>query len=439
MKPHRRSRPDHDRFHASIRPRLAALPASPEVIVVGAGAAGIAAARHLSERGVAVAVLEARRRVGGRAVTTELRGHAVDLGAHWLHAGPVNPLVRLGHLRGEPLRVAAQESHLWIGRRPGRPAEASAHGRAFAAVDRSMSARAVKDGQDRPASSALPAAGLGPWGARVALVHGLVSGLPLTEVSLQDFPSMEYGDNRFIAGGYGAFLARLAQGLPIALGAAVTGIAWSAAGVRVETEAGAVLGARAVIVTVPVMVLRARPLFAPALPEAVRAAIDGFRPGVYEHAVLHWPSSPFRGADRLASVVGGRHKPPGLLTRIDGTPFHYFEMDAPTCAALDARGGGPDHARRLVRTVLAEHFGRCALRDLAIPLVSAWRHDPWSLGSWAVVPPGHAGARAALRPSVEDRIWFAGEALSRLQWGTAGGAYEEGTRAAREVAASLGR
>ena len=126
-------------------------------------------------------------------------------------------------------------------------------------------------------------------------------------------------------------------------------------------------------------------------------------------------------------------------TRIDGTPFHYFEMDAPTCAALDARGGGPDHARRLVRTVLSDHFGRCALRDLAIPLVSAWRHDPWSLGSWAVVPPGHAGARAALRPSVEDRIWFAGEALSRLQWGTAGGAYEEGTRAAREVAASLGR
>ncbi len=67
-------------------------------------------------------------------------------------------------------------------------------------------------GADRPAAQALPP-GLGPWGERVSLVHGLVSGRPLGEISLHDFPSMEYGDNFFIAGGYGAYLARLAAGL----------------------------------------------------------------------------------------------------------------------------------------------------------------------------------------------------------------------------------
>jgi monoamine oxidase len=432
------ARPEHERFRPTTAPRFAELPSDPEVVVIGAGAAGIAAARLLVSRGVRVAVIEARGRVGGRTVTTDLRGHAVDLGAHWLHAGPINPLVQLGTARGEPLRVAAQHSHLWVGRRPGRPAEAAAHGRAFAVTDRFLTTEAARGGSDRPAARALPA-GLGPWGERVALVHGLVSGRPLDEVSLQDFPSMEYGDNRFIAGGYGGYLARLAQGLPIALKRPATRIDWSDPGVRVETVDGTAITARAVIVTLPMMVLRHGPAFTPALPEAVREAIDGFRPGIYEHAVLHWPSSPFRGADRLASVVGGRHKPPGLLTRLDGTPFHYFELDLPSCARLDARRSGPNGTRRFVRTVLAEHFGGRALRDLTIPAISEWRHDPWSRGSWAVVPPGHAGARRALHESIADRIWFAGEALSRLQWGTAGGAYEEGERAARAVAAVLGR
>ena len=420
----------HARFRPSSIPRLAPPPANPDVVVIGAGAAGIGAARRLLERGLSVAVLEARDRVGGRAVTVRLRGHAVDLGAHWLHAGSINPLVRLGRARGEPLRRAPQDSHVRVGRRPGRPEEMRASARAFDLADRAMTLAARDGSPDRPAADALPP-GLGPWRARVALVHGLVSGRPLGEVSLHDFPSLEYGDNLFIAGGYGAYLARLAYGLPVALSTPVSGVARTGEGVRVETAAGAAVSARAVIVTAPVMVLREAIRFDPPLPASVRAAIDGFSNGIYEHAVLHWPSSPFRGADRLASLVGGRHAPPGLLTRIDGTPFHYVELDAPSIAAT---GGDEDAVRRFVRRVLADHVGSRGLRDLSIPLVSQWRRDPWSLGSWAVVPPGHAPARAALREPVGERIWFAGEALSHRQWGTVGGAYEEGARAADAAA-----
>lgn len=422
--------PTHARFRPTSVPRLAPLPSSPDVVVVGAGAAGIAAGRHLVARGLSVAILEARDRVGGRVVTTNLRGHAVDLGAHWLHAGPINPLVRLGRERGERLRRAPQDGHVWVGRRPGRPDEASASARAFDIADRAMTAGAAEAGPDRPAATALPP-GLGPWRARVALVHGLVSGRPLGEVSLHDFPSMEYGDNVFIAGGYGAYLARLADGLPIALSTAVSRIAWSGEGVRVETEDGESLCAQTAVVTVPMMVLQQTIRFDPPLPAGIRAAIDGFASGTYEHAVLHWPSSPFRGADRLAGIVGGRHAPPGLLARIDGTPFHYFELDM---ACVEAAGPGEDAMRRFVRRVLAEHVGHRRLHDLAIPAVSAWRRDPWSRGSWAVVPPGHAPARMALHEAVGGCLWFAGEALSRRQWGTAGGAYEEGTRAAEAAA-----
>lgn len=429
-------RPEHEGRPPSVAPRVAPLPADPEVIVVGAGAAGIAAARHLVAAGLRVAVLEARGRVGGRAVTANLRGHPVDLGAHWLHAGPINPLVRLGIGRGEPLRIAAQESHVFVQGRPGRAAEGAALGRAFAIADRAMTGQAAWDGPDRPAASALPP-GLGPWGRRVGQVHGLVSGRPLTEVSLQDFPSMEYGDNYFIAGGYGGYLARLAQDLPIALSSPVTRIDWGGPGVTVTVGDGRRLRAKAVVVTIPTMVMRAEPLFTPALPPETARAITGFGTGIYEHVVLHWPSSPFRGRDRIANLVGGRHQPPGMLTRVDGTPFHYYELDAPTAASLDARGAGPDGARRLVRTVLADHFGYRAMRDLTIPVVSAWRHDPWARGSWAIVPPGHAPARERLHAAVGGRIWFAGEALSRAQWGTAGGAYAEGDRAAQAIVERL--
>ncbi|GEO99672.1 flavin monoamine oxidase family protein [Methylobacterium haplocladii] len=430
--------PAHARFLPTVAPRYAPLPASPDVVVVGAGAAGIAAARALIEGGLSVAVLEARDRVGGRAVTTSLRGHAIDLGAHWLHAGPVNPLVALGRARSEPLRKAAQDSHLVIGRRPARPAEKAAFSRAFDRADRAMTLGASRAVEDRAVGSLVPV-GLGPWRDRIALVHALVSGRPLGEVSLHDWPSLEYGDNFFIGGGYGAYLARLAQGLPIALGTPVSRIDRSAHGVSVETENGAVLRADAVVVAVPIMVLQASVRFTPVLPPEIRSAIDGFRSGTYEHAVLHWPSMPFRGRDRLASIVGGRQRPPGLLTRIDGTPFHYFEMDAAMAEALDAKRDGTDAARRLVRTIFAEHFGHRALHYLGIPAVTEWRHDPWSLGSWAVVPPGHAHARSTLTAPVDDRLWFAGEALSREQWGTVGGAYAEGLRAAGEIVERIGR
>jgi monoamine oxidase len=404
------------------------------VAVIGAGAAGIAAARRLLAAGLGVAVIEARDRIGGRALTVPLRAHPVDLGAHWLHAGPVNPLVALARARGEPIRQAPVEGHLFIrGRRAAR-AERAALDRAFDRADAAMT-RAAREAEDRAAGTALGP--LGRFGRHVAQVHGLVSGRPLSEVSLHDFPSLEYADNRFIAGGLGAYVARLAHGLPVRLDTPVHGLDWSGAGVDIETAAGT-LRVRAAILTVPVAVLQAGAVrIGPALPAAVEEAVQAFAPGTYEHVVLHWPNHPFGGADRLAALLGTRHEPPGLLTGIDGTPFHFFELDAPAAAGLDARD--PDAPARFARRALAEQFGARALQGLSTPAVTAWRRDPWSRASWAVIPPGRAWARERLKPPVAERIWFAGEALSRAQWGTAGGAWEEGTRAADEVVAALRR
>ncbi|WP_245435364.1 flavin monoamine oxidase family protein [Microvirga calopogonii] len=406
--------------------------ANPDVVVVGAGSAGIAAARRLLASGLMVTVLEARNRIGGRTVTRRFKGHPVDLGAHWLHAGPINPLVKLGRLRSEPLRRAPVNGHFYVRGRLGTRTERAALDRAFDMADRAM-AQAAKARDDQPAARVLPP--MGPQGRRVAAIHGLVSGRPLDEVSLHDFPSMEYSDNLFIAGGLGAYVGRLAHNFPVRLGTAVQGIDWSGEGVRIDTSAGT-LQARAVIVTAPMAVLQRGAIrFAPALPHAVAEAIDGFTQGVYEHVILHWPDSPFRGADRLASLTGTHRQPPGLLTRIDGTPFHFFELDQPAASSFDRRDVHAPY--RYAREVLAEQFGHRAIRNLSAVHGTAWRHDPWSLASWAVVPPGLYAIRDVLKAPVGERIWFAGEALSRAQWGTAGGAWEEGERAAGQIIARL--
>jgi monoamine oxidase len=235
----------------------------------------------------------------------------------------------------------------------------------------------------------------------------------------------------------GAYLVRLAIGLPIRLNAAVHAVDWSGQGVTVKSDAGS-HRAQAALITTPMPVLQRGAIrFTPALPEPTQHAIEGFLSGTYEHVVLHWPDSPFEKPDRLASIVGGRFKPPGLLTRIDGTPFHYFELDHPSATRLDGRDR--DAAARFARRVLAEHFGPRALAGLSVPAVTAWRHDPHALCSWVTVPPGRYSIRDDLKAPVGERIWFAGESLSRAQWGTVGGAWQEGERAADAIIAHLGR
>jgi monoamine oxidase len=412
------------------RPPLSTPPRHADIAIIGAGAAGIAAARRSLARGLSVAVLEARDRVGGRAVTALLGGRGIDLGAHWLHAGPINPLVALGLARGERLRRAPQNGHVVRHGRSGSRADRVAYGTAFDRADRAFSAGARRE-EDRAVADVLPP--LGRWGRAVAATHALVSGRPLREVSLKDFPSLEYGQNYFVSGGYGAYLARLAVGLPIALGTAVRQVDLTDAGVALRTDVGSVT-ARAVIVTAPVPVLGAGAIrFEPGLPGEVAAAIDAFLPGVYEHVVLNWPNSPFRGPDRLAKIIGTRADY-GLLTNIDGGPIHFLELDYATVRRN--RAGRPGLAR-FARRFLMETFGARAAARLRVMHVTDWLADPWARCSWAVVAPGRFRDRATLKTPVRERIWFAGEATSHEQWGTAGGAFAEGTRAADEVADQL--
>ncbi len=400
-----------------------------DLLVIGAGPAGLAAARAAMARGLSVHVLEARPRIGGRVVTTTFAGHPVDLGAHWLHAGPINPVVALARRAGWRLRTAPQARHLFVDGRPalrGAGAYEAAFGRADAAIGRAGAALAgAPDGADLPASRAMPF--LGPWRRPVMAITGLVCGAPLADVSARDFASSEYADNLFAPGGFGALIARLGRGAPVTLGAAVSSIDWSGPGVRAVTPHGAVEAAKAIVTVPPVVLQQGALRFTPALPEGTGVAIAGFRPAVYEHAVLGWPDAPFEGADRIATLTGLRLPGVGMLTRLDGSALHYLELDQPVSGGL----GEPRalRARLLVRDMLGRQFAARSLARLKVLHVTDWRSDPASLSSWSSVPPGLAHIRDALAEPVAGRLAFAGEMTDHDQWGTVGGAWAQGTLA----------
>lgn len=412
-------------------PRLAAIATDVDVVIVGAGAAGIAAARRCLAKNLTCAVLEARPHVGGRCVTVDLGGHPVDLGAHWLHAGSLNPLVALALERGEPVNRAPPVGRMFVDGAPADEATMRSHRSAFEAAGAAIVAAGGRP-VDPSIEEVLP--DLGRWRSSVAGTFALISGRPLDEVSARDFPSEEFGDNWFARGGYGAYLGRLAEGLPIALGSAVERIDWSGRGVALHGPWGHVRG-RAAIVTVPVGILADGGVrFSPDLPATTRGAIDAFLPGTYEHVVLDWPDSPFREPDSLVKIVG-RDASYGVMSRLDGGPMHYLEIDFATAEAHRRDGRA---LAAFARDWLRSELGHDAVTNLTVPLVTDWVGDPWSRSAWAVAKPGRAGDRSNLAAPIGERLWLAGEATSRRLWGTVGGAWEEAEGAVDEIARLFG-
>ncbi|GGK40732.1 flavin monoamine oxidase family protein [Salinarimonas ramus] len=419
------------------RARVAPPPRAADVAILGAGAAGIAAARRLLATGLSVVLIEARERVGGRALTARLAGQAVDIGAHWLHAAQENGLVEEARRLGLPLFDAPQEPRLVVGAREADAAETRAFHAGWSQLAEAIQEIGAKDDL-APASAALER--LSPEAAAfagtLAFAHGpFACGATLDSVGAADFAAARDDLDLFVAGGYGALVARLADGLPVALATRATRVDWSGREVRIETNRGDV-HARALVVTVPVPVLaRGDIVFDPPLPAGTRDALHALRPASYEHVILAWPGGPLReAANTTIAFDGDPADNLGLLANFDGGVLHYADLGGP----LVGRLGSPAARADFVRESLAARFGREAVAGLRVLHASRWGEDPLSACAWMVAPPGAHGARAVLREPVGGRVLIAGEATSSTLWGTIGGAYAEGERAARDAATLVG-
>ncbi|MGE7471121.1 flavin monoamine oxidase family protein [Bosea sp. NPDC003192] len=411
---------------------LPARAAEPDVIVIGAGAAGIAAAKQLRAAGRSVIVLEARGRLGGRTFTDSSLGPPYDAGAMFIHWAERNPWTEIAR----ELSVATPNES-WGSSfqlfQSGNPMPAGDRARrrgAFGEIDRRLD---NADLEARDLSVAEVLSDLGPDLAPVAASGMLLSiGEESARISARDYQRLWAGEDYVVPSGYGNLVARYAEGLDIRLNQPVTAIDWSGSRVAVTTAAGT-LRARACIVTVPVGVLKAGAIrFTPQLPARTRDALAGIGMGALTKIAL-------KVDERFGIAPGTTYFEAGAATRL--ISFDLFPGDQGIvigyCGgdfARDLSTAGPDVAREQIVDLLAAMIGgefRKAAGPVSFP---AWWTDPFSHGSYSVCMPGHAGARDILAEPVGGKLWLAGEATAGGGAMTAGGATLAGRTAAAAVA-----
>lgn len=407
------------------------LPADVDVAIIGAGAAGVGAARGMAGSGLSTLILEATGRVGGRARTETLAGAPLDLGCGWLHSAERNGWRAIAEADGVTVdrsRAAWGKQYRDLGFTADEQATA---GQAFEAFDARIRA-------DPPASDcaadALPAGG--EWNGYLQALSGYINGVRLEQLSVADY--LAYDDastetNWRLPGGYGTLVAAsLPAGVPLALAAPVQAIAADDAALTLRTPRGEVR-ARAAIVTVSTGVLASGGLRLPAaLDDHCQAAAD-LPLGLADKLFLALDDPDALPADQ--HLIGAPRDP--------ATGSYYLRpMGFPV---IECFFGG-EGAERIEREGLdgAAAFAKEQLRRLLGPGLStrllcgsAWGHDPAFLGSYSHALPGRRAARVALAQCWEQRIWFAGEATSPTDFSTAHGALATGEAAARQVIDAL--
>ena len=407
-------------------------PAEVDVVIIGAGAAGIAAARKAVAAGHSVVVLEAKDRVGGRCIADTVNfGLPMDLGAHWIHAPAENPVVPLARAAGFTLYDDPDRPRLMVKGRGLREGERES----FASALR-RSQRAILDageaGREVALSDVVPN-DLGDWRPTVEFLKGAWdAGKEMVQISCVDFYNAVETRDMFCRQSYGAILAKLAESVPVRLSTAATRVDWSGRGVSVETPAGT-LKARTCIVTVSTAVLAANAIrFAPALPKRQQDAINALSCGAYEHLIVHLPGNPMEASPDESFVI--KADGPAVakpLARIGGSDWWYLDIGGRF--ARDLAAAGPAAMKAFASEFVGNELGPHARRVLGEIHVTSWTTDPFVRGAWSVAGPGATMQRPRLAEPVGQRILLAGEATDEGLWGTVGGAWASGERAADQA------
>jgi monoamine oxidase len=403
-----------------------------DVVIVGGGAAGVAAAKRLADTSIRCLLVEARTRLGGRAWTVHDRdGHALDLGCGWLHSADRNPWTSVARQDGFTIDETPPP---WRN----RPIEASlsrAEHNAFRQAVDEFYARLEQAAQrktDAPASTLLDPASR--WNPLLDAMNTYISGAELDRVSLKDLDNYHNTElNWRVVEGYGTLISAYGANLPAEFDCPVQGIDHSGKRLTIQTSKGPIAADQA-IVTVPSAILAAERIkFTPALPEKIAAA-RGLPLGMDDKLFIslggaeEFPTSSrlFAHTDRVATA--------GYHIRPFGWPIieAYF---GGACAAELEEGGEAaffDFAVAELVSVMGSDFAE-RLKPIR---VHCWGADPYALGAYSYARPGYADRRAVLAQPVDGRLFFAGEACSLHDFSTAHGGYLTGVAAADAVIAA---
>jgi monoamine oxidase len=413
------------------------LPREADIVVIGAGAAGIAAARRIMAANRRVIVVEAASQVGGRCLTdTSTFDTPFDRGARWIHNPDTNPMMRLARNAGLDVAPAPPGQKIRIGRRNARAGETeeflAALVRANRAIDDASRGRA-----DVACASVLPK-DLGDWAGTAEFVFGAnFAGKDLKDISVIDKARAQERNPAFACRqGLGTLVGKLAEQIPITLSTPANRIAWSGRDVTVETPAGKI-AARAAIITVSSNVLAAGNIkFAPDIPKRQLDAAAKLSLGSYDHIVLQLPGNPLGLArDDVLIEQSNSTRTAMLLANMGGSSLCSIDVAGSFGRDLSAQGEPAMIAFGI--EWLTKLFGSEATAAVKKSSATRWNAAPFALGAMSSAAPGAQPSRKILTEPI-GCMFVAGEATNETLWGTVDGAWESGERAAEAALRRIG-
>lgn len=418
-----------------------------KIVVIGAGIAGLAAARELQQQGQEVVVLEARDRIGGRIWTsTQWSDVPLDFGATWIHGVDGNPLTDLAdEIGGDRLTTSYDRAMLY--NTSGQPLSPEEADRLETLREKIFDMLATAQNAEEDTSIRQALTPLLRQFEQGSEAHRFINFILNSELEQEYSGSTESlsahwydsgeafgGDDDFFVAGFRVIPEFLAQGLRIELGQVVEEIRWEEAPLRVITQQGEFLADR-VLVTLPLGVLKENKVrFTPPLPPEKQGAIAKLGMGVLNKCYLRFPEVfwaedvdwlEYIAADRgewaeWVSFSATANQPIllGFNAADQGKALEALSDEAIVASAMDT---------------LRQIYGD----DIPEPLdyqITRWASDPFALGSYSYNAVGSVPAmRQDLAAPLGESVFFAGEATSEAYFGTTHGAYLSGLQAAQDI------
>lgn len=409
-------------------------PDTGSILIVGAGMAGLAAARSLADAGRPVRVIEARNRIGGRVYTSRDWGTPLEMGASWIHGTTDNPLLEL--TRKVQAQVVPTDYN--------RPVKLAIDPRLQpmtydAKTWRTLVSDARDDTDGGTLSAAIDAEAVGLSDRdRAALAYYVTTEIEdeyaadADQLSATTFDLGTYtgGPQAVITSGYDALPRLLADGLPISLNTAVDAVVRKGNSVMVRAG-GQTFEGPAAILTVPLGVLKSgKIIFDPPLPDGHAHAVDALGFGVLSKSYFRFRQRTWDAENAFFQYLGSE---PGRWAQ-------WFTLSAaagPIVLAFNAgrRGRQVESAPAGELLSGAMPIAR-ALFDTDVTEVrsSGWSNDPYALGSYSYHAPGSGlDDRRRLQEPISDRLYLAGEAVGVDNPATVHGALLSGRHAAAEL------
>jgi monoamine oxidase len=418
-----------------------------DVIVIGAGAAGIAAAKRLQDNRESVLVLEARDRIGGRVQTDyDFAAHPIERGAEFVHGDVVVwDLLRDYGMATLPTLL---EDHAYLHTPSGlKPIGSYTSPEEQILLDLMQgNASQMWDRAEAWVEAGHPDASLATMLEEISLPIALETLLNHTYsadygVHLKDLGIYGLIENSYegdgcseyrVESGYSQLLEKLAARLNIRLSSPVREVNWHDR-VTVTLCDGRIFSADRLVITLPLALLQKQTVtFIPALPAWKTRAIAGLGVSRIVKLILKfdaafWPEDWEHCHTTLGTQLWWR---PGW-GRPDEAPILTAYMGADDADYMGSIG--ETAAARIGLAHLEKIFGV----DLTDRLVSGqlvdWQAEPYSQMGYSYTPPGATGLRAKLGGSLSDRLFFAGEATNVIRPATVHGAIESGWRVADEI------